>query len=280
MFPPNAETVEAALAGFPGELRSRLCTQAQMGEPWYAQCCDACGEPPRLNRKLWEFAYIAHVLDSLGLLEAGRHGLGFGVGREPLVPAFANRGATIVATDLAATAREALGWARSGQHADSVEAMQRSELCDPDRFRRLVSFRPVDMRAIPGDLRGFDFCWSSCAFEHLGSLENGLNFVERSLDTLAPGGVAVHTTEYNCDSNEATIENGPTVVYRERDIRALVQRLESAGHQVAVLDLDQGDGLLDRYVDTPPYVEEPCLRRWYLSCTITSLALVIRARQD
>jgi hypothetical protein len=134
------------------------------------------------------------------------------------------------------------------------------------------------MKAIPDDLRGFDFCWSACALEHLGSLEEGLEFVERSLDTLAPGGIAVHTTEYNLTSNDDTVEQGPTVVYRERDIRALVERLEAQGHEVAALDLSAGEGLLDRYVDVPPYADEPVLRFLYTTYTLTSVALVIRAR--
>ena len=46
-------------------------------------------------------------------------------------------------------------------------------LCPPARFDQLVTFRPVDMTAIPDDLAGFDFCWSSCALEHLGSLAAG-----------------------------------------------------------------------------------------------------------
>ena len=39
------------------------------------------------------------------------------------------------------------------------------------------AYREVDMRAIPTDLRGFDFAWSSCALEHLGSLGAGMAFV-------------------------------------------------------------------------------------------------------
>jgi hypothetical protein len=269
---------EVADPRFPAGVRSRLCTQAQLAEDWFAKWCATFREPPHAHRKTWEFAYIAQVLDATGQLEPGRRGLGFGVGREPLVSAFASRGAQVLATDLAPDAREAMGWTRSDQHAHDVEAMQRPEVCDPDAFRALVSWRPVDMRAIPTDLEGFDFCWSACALEHLGSLEEGMTFVERSLDALAPGGIAVHTTEFNLSSDNDTIEAGPTVVYREQDIRALVHRLEAAGHEVAALDLSRGEGLLDRYVDVPPYSDEPVLRFLYASYTLTSVALVIRAR--
>ena len=59
-----------------------------------------------------------------------------------------------------------------------------------------MRFRAVDMNDIPPDLRGFDFTWSSCALEHLGTLRAGADFVVEQMTCLRPGGVAVHTTEY------------------------------------------------------------------------------------
>jgi hypothetical protein len=262
---------------FPPGVRSRVCTQAQLAEPWFRKWCEALDQPPRAHRKLWEHAYLAEVLDTLGVLRPGMRGLGFGVGREALVALFAGRGCTIVATDLPPAADEARAWRNTHQYADGLEGLARAELCRPEQFKELVTWRPVDMRAIPDDLTGFDFCWSACSFEHLGSLEAGLDFVERSIATLAPGGVAVHTTEYNLTSDDATVTAGPTVLYRKRDLLSLTARLEAAGHRVAALDLEPGEGVLDEYVDVPPYFEEPHLRVWYGPFTTTSLALVIRA---
>ncbi|MBV5337004.1 MAG: hypothetical protein J0653_03215, partial [Deltaproteobacteria bacterium] len=71
-----------------------------------------------------------------------------------------------------------------------------------------------------------DFCWSSCSLEHLGSIKAGLDFIKASLKTLKVGGVAVHTTEYNVSSDEATIDNNPTLVlFRRCDIQGLVEEL-------------------------------------------------------
>lgn len=262
---------------FPVGVTSRLCTQAEMEQPWYAGWCSVLDIEPLAHRKVWEFAYIAEMLDRNGVLAEGRHGIGFGVGREPLISGFAAKGASVLATDLAPDDQEAFGWVKSDQHATDVDALLKAGVCDPDRFRELVSFRPVDMRAVPSDLQGFDFCWSTCAFEHLGSLEAGLDFVEASVRTLRPGGIAVHTTEFNLGSNEDTLETGPTVVYRERDIRAFRDRMEALGHEVAALDLHQGTGLLDAYVDVPPYAEEPVLRFNLANYRLTSIGLVIRA---
>ncbi len=263
---------------FPATVQSRLCTQAELDAPWFRAWCDALGIAPMAHRKNWEFAYIAQMLADLGKLEPGRRGLGFGVGRERLVAGFAARGAAITATDLEPESREATGWVRSDQHASSVEGLIHPEVCDPDAFRGLVEWRPVDMRAIPSDLSDYDFCWSACAFEHLGSLEAGLEFVERSVDTLRPGGVAVHTTEFNLGSDDDTLETGPTVVYRRRDLLAFKERMEAKGHEVAAFDFHQGEGVLDAYVDVPPYSdEEPVLRFAVGRYTLTSVGIVIRA---
>ncbi len=89
------------------------------------------------------------------------------------------------------------------------------------------------MRAIPAELSGFDFNWSSSCFEHLGTLDAGIDFVIAAVEnTLRSGGIAVHTTEYNLTSNEHTVTEGPTVIYRRRDIDELVRRLRDRGHIV------------------------------------------------
>jgi len=31
---------------------------------------------------------------------------------------------------------------------------------------------------LPADLTGFDFCWSICALEHLGTIAQGLDFIK------------------------------------------------------------------------------------------------------
>ena len=86
--------------------------------------------------------------------------------------------------------------------------MRNDQICPEDEFRRLVDFRYCDMNNISSDLHEFDFCWSCCALEHLGSLSAGLRFIERSLDTLRPGGWAVHTTEFNLFSDAAQLRGG------------------------------------------------------------------------
>jgi len=259
---------------------SCLCTQARCASPTYAEWCRRLGLAPLFNRKHWEYAYATFVLDEMGAVGDGRRGVGFGVGREPLPAYLAARGCSVVATDQPSTNDDAARWASTGEYTGARDGLARPELCDPQLFDPRVYFRAVDMTAVPDDLSGFDFCWSLCAMEHLGSLDAGTRFVERSLQCLRPGGVAVHTTEMNISSDDRTLVDGPTVLYRRRDIESLVARLETKGHQVAALDFDAGDGVLDRYVDGRPWIpwaERPVLRVELDGFVSTSFALVITA---
>lgn len=261
---------------FPPGIRSRICTEEQFHHRWYESWCERLGEEPRINRKQWEHVYIARCATATGVVAPGARALGFGVGHEPLVAHFAGAAMEVVATDLDPHDEGSMVWHNTGQHASSLDPLRRPELCDETRFDQLVTWRPVDMRAIPGDLSGFDLCWSSCCFEHLGSLEAGVEFVEASLATLRPGGLAVHTTEFNLSSNGATIETGSVVLYRRRDLEALVDRLEAEGHMVAALDLAPGIGVLDEFVDVPPFVDDPHIRIDHRGHVVTSVALVIK----
>jgi hypothetical protein len=165
-----------------------------------------------MHRSVWEHATIALGFERY----TPRRVLGFGVGREPLPRYFSRRGAVVVATD------------QSPQDATKLW---------PEQYggpTQVVGFRECDMRAIPPDLKKgwFDFTWSCCALEHLGSLSAGADFFVEQMQCLRPGGWAFHTTEFNTTSNEGTLTEGDVVVYRRRDIEALVERLGGAGYEV------------------------------------------------
>ena len=254
---------------------SQLCTASQFGEPLYRDWCRALHEVPTLHRKQWEFVYILRVLELAGCLAPGRRGLGFGCGREPLVAAMAMRGCEVVATDLDLGSAAGQGWIETGQHSRTLDDLNDRGICAPEPFRERVMFRAQDMNRIDANLTGFDFVWSSCAFEHLGSIRHGLEFVENAMRCLRPGGIAVHTTEFNLSSNGSTLESPTLSVFRRRDIEGLVHALESEGHRVWPLNLQPGAGPVDRYVDVPPYRAEPHLKLRLSRFVITSFGLVI-----
>ena len=121
----------------------------------------------------------------------------------------------------------------------------------------------------------FDFTWSSCSFEHCGSIELGKKFLIDQMKCLRPGGIAVHTTEYNLSSNEDTIEQGALVLFRKKDIEDMVQTLRDLGHEIEI-DLESGTELKNTCVDLPPYTFNPHLRLKLLNWVSTSIGLIIK----
>ncbi|WP_439575620.1 hypothetical protein [Phreatobacter sp.] len=249
----RALPVPSGLEARPIELASKACTQADMESDWCAYWLGRLHIPRVFHRKLWELAYVLQALWQNGHLEAGQKGLGFGCGTEPIPSLLASCGVDVVATDLAEEQQTSLGWSATGQHAKSLEVLYRSYLVDRPAFDAHVSLRYVDMNAIPADLAGFDFCWSICALEHLGSIRAGLDFIEASLGPLRSGGTAVHTTEFNYLDDERTVDNWATVLFQRAHFRSLAERLRAKGHHVAPLDFDVGAKPLDRFIDMPPY---------------------------
>jgi hypothetical protein len=236
---------------------------------------DSLKEDWHYHRKLWEWAYICQALYERGLLKEGKRGVAFAVGRESLPALFAAHGCSIVATDLAADDPRATGWATSGEWARTLDELNRLGLCPAPLFRERVSFRPVDMNRIPADLTGFDFSWSSCSFEHCGSLEQGVEFLVNQMHCLRPGGTAVHTTEFNLTSNRSTVHTGRTVIYRRGDIEHIVRRFRSLGHSIELLDLTVGTHPLDWVVDERPYSIDRHLRKRQGRYATTSIGLII-----
>jgi SAM-dependent methyltransferase len=133
------------------------------------------------------------------------------------------------------------------------------------------------MNDIPVVLRDFDFTWSCCSFEHLGSIEHGMCFMVRMMDCLKPGGVAVHATEFNFASNLRTVDHATTVLFRRRDVQDIVRRLRRQGHAIEV-DYSAGDGPADRFLDTPPFCHDPHLKLRLRRYVATSIGLIVTKR--
>ncbi len=264
-------------------LRSQMCSAESLRSPALRAWAErlrpmwAAGGDARavmLHRKMWEWLFIAEALRERGLLAPGRRGVGFGVGQEPLVALFADAGCEVVATDQPHESAVASGWTDSeSEWAGGLDGLNGFGLCGAAEFAQRVAYRPVDMNALPADLTGFDFAWSSCALEHLGTLAAGMDFVVAQMSCLRPGGVGVHTSEFLVSSNDVTVEAGGTVFYRRRDIEELVQRLRRAGHDVD-MDYSLGSAPEDVHVDVPPYTDVH-LRTELAGYVTTSLALIV-----
>jgi hypothetical protein len=236
---------------------SQLCTESQFRSPAFAAWRERLDLAAKFEREVWEYCYVMQALSTSGALGSGARGLGFGVGREPLPAALAAAGCTVVATDQTPAAAAAQGWPGIEKYGGSLAALRRPAACSEAVLHERVSFRVVDMRSIDADLRGFDFVWSCCALEHLGGRTAGL------------------TTEFNVFSNDATIETAGLVLYRERDITALVLELRRAGHAIC-LNFHLGSGPLDWKIDRWPYRFDPHLEITVKNFVATSLGQIIR----
>lgn len=259
-------------------LRSELCKSAHRLTEWYTRWCKELGEDAAAHRKQWEYVYILQALWERGCIGADQRGLVFACGTEPLPALLASYGCEILATDIFPEEGIAKGWDNGDQLCFGLDSLNKRGLCDEMAFRDRVSYRPVDMNDIPAELHDFDFNWSSCSFEHLGNIEKGLTFLEKQLSTLKPGGWAVHTTEYNISSNDSTQDNNDTVIFRQRDIDAIVNKLRESGHFVEELDYSLGGMAEDFMVDVEPHEQKVHLKLQIGEYVATSIGLIIRKK--
>ncbi|MBR0680989.1 class I SAM-dependent methyltransferase [Roseomonas eburnea] len=269
-------------------LTSRVCRQADMEQPWMAHWREALGARLSYHRKAWEYGFILQALWEAGMLAPGKRGVGFAVGQEPLPSFLAARGVEVLATDLDSADGRAAAWAATRQNAARLDDLHHARLVDRETFLARCSFRPVDMNHVPADLAGgFDFVWSSCSFEHLGSIEQGLAFVEATMACLKPGGIAVHTTEYRFSEDGPKLDNWPCVAFSWQDMKMLAGRLAVRGHRMLPIEEAAGRLPLDGYIDTPPYAPmsgkglalpaPPHLRVSVEGIPATSLGIIVQA---
>lgn len=256
---------------------SQVATANQLQSPIFQDWCQRLGLPNYPNRKTWEFVYICRVLELNGMIRPGKKGVGFGVGKDPMVAYFAKNGVDVLATDLDINIAKQKGWVHTNQFSKSLDDLNENGITSDKNLRNHVTLQSVDMNSIPENIEGYDFTWSACAFEHLGSIQKGLEFVKNSIKCLKPGGIAVHTTEFNAHSNEETVESGATVLFRQKDIRKLESELALEGHNIS-LNFNFGDSRLDKFYDVPPYSDYTHLKLLIDKHVTTSLGVFIKKK--
>jgi SAM-dependent methyltransferase len=282
------DALQPVAAPMPAGRTSRLCRQSDMDSDWIRYWWQQLHVVGHYHRKYWEWGFVLQALWEAGMLTDGKSGLAFAVGQEPLPALLTARGVRVLATDLDSADDRSSAWEASNQHSSSLEALYFPYLVSRERFESHCAFRFVDMNTIPSDLHGsFDFCWSACAAEHVGSIDLCLKYLENSVRCLKPGGVAVHTLEFNLDTTGATRDHASTVLPRRENIKALEDRLHARGHSLLAVDFSTGDGPLDGFVDPHPYdlpksafMAYPAVPHLRLSVDqfpATSLGLIIRA---
>ena len=148
-------------------------------------------ELPRFHRKQWEFGMILGALRAEGALHPGSRGLSMGGGRERLLYAVAPHVERLTVTDLYGGGSE---WeeARTDDPRDFIETHMPFPV-DPSR----IEARRMDMRQLDFGPDTFDFCYSSCAIEHIGGRDDFLGHLREAHRVLKEGGTYVLTTEFH-----------------------------------------------------------------------------------
>lgn len=245
--------------------------------PLFGDMLARLGHPFQMHRKLWEYAYIDFQLRKLKKISPGTRGLCFGVGQEKLPAIFAASGCKIMATDAPPEIGE--HWAGSKEYGRDVMDLNYDGVISPDEFKKLVQYQNVDMNNIGEELAEYDFCWSACCLEHLGSLKLGLDFIKNSISTLRVGGVACHTTELNLSSNTETVETGGTVLYRLADLQTFEAEIQAMGHEMQPLRIAAPASPVDHHIDVPPYQHNPHLKLLLEGYVSTSVGITIVRRK-
>ncbi len=243
---------------------------ADTTSPWFAYWARELRCEPRPDRKLWEAVTVLQAFYEADILRPGARALGFGVGAEPLPSYLASIGLDVVATDLPGVADPALCW--------------KPDLIAQSDFDIRVEVSNLDIRRLDDPtLRGFDACWSCSVLDSLASQEQAADAAILTMDTLRPGGVAVHITEFAFAENEPA-EHAHALCFPRPFFEKLAHGLNGRGHRVAALDFDLGAHPLDRYVDLEPFdpsasqIGAPHLKALLGGELRTSFALVVAAR--
>lgn len=212
---------------------SQFCTPAQLGEPAYAEWAARLRIDGVPDDAHWRQIYVMQVLKRYAMLENGARGIGFGVDGGPLPAAIAALGPSVVATDPPAT---------DAEPDDAREELRRPAICDDAHFDQRVAFQRVDPAAIPDDLVNFDFLWSTGIADRIGTIADGLEFIEQSLDCLRPGALAVHAFAF---SRVTRARHDPATLFRQGDVEQLALTLISRGHEVAQIKTGGDDSIGD-----------------------------------
>lgn len=234
-------------------LTCKVCTQSDIESDWSRYWVDKLHNCFAYHRKNWELSYVLQVLYENKMLDCGKKGLGFACGVEKLPSLFASLGIDVTAGDKPDDISSE-GWKSSNQYTRSIDDLYYSNIVERSKFDSNVHLEYIDMNNIPENLYNkFDFCWSICAIEHLGSIQNGINFLINSTKLLKSGGISIHTTEFNYLDTENSIDNWGSVLFKREHFIYLKNVLENYNAKLFELDFDYGNNIFDLYIDCPPY---------------------------
>jgi len=216
---------------------SKICDASDWFDPEFKLVLqNEIREPAKFHRKQWEFGMIFLTLKKFGFLSENKKGLSLGSGNERILYSIANHVNKLVITDLYDKNTE---WdcARTGD----PDYLIKSNKPFPVDNNKLQAIR-MDMRSLEFDNDTFDFCYSSCAIEHIGGYDDFLKHLNEVYRVLKEDGIYVLTTELLF--GEKTIEDPHNFYFVKEYLDKLIN--ESKLHLLCDIDcsLSQHSGNL------------------------------------
>lgn len=144
------------------------------------------------TRKQWEFVVIFLSLFIKGKLNKESNGASFGAGKEPLIYDLLPYVSSLFATDLYSMTT---GWdtAKTKENESPLQFIKNNAPSGLSTDNLQVA--EMDMRYLDIDDNSLDFCYSSCAIEHIGHKQDFIQHFKEVARVLKSDGVYVVTTE-------------------------------------------------------------------------------------
>ena len=196
-------------------VKNKLCDAADWFHPDVLDVIqNELRETPRFHRKQWESAMIFLALKERRKLNSNAMGLSMGGGKELIAYALAPHTKQLVITDLYEMNTE---W--DCAKTDDPDSYIRRNKPFPVDDAKLAAQR-MDMRDLRFADKTFDFCYSTCAIEHIGGTHDFLRHFNEVARVLKEDGVYVFTTEILFVTT--TIRDDHNYVFSLEELRELL----------------------------------------------------------
>ena len=217
---------------------SKICDGADWFDPEFQKVLnEELQEPARFHRKQWEFVTIFLTLQKYGMLKADKLGLSLGGGNERVLYSIARHIKQLVVTDL----------------YDNETSWDCARTDDPDEFikaskpfavedKKLKALR-MDMRYLDFAENSFDFCYSSCAIEHIGKFEDFVQHLNEVYRCLKEDGIYVFTTELQL--GDTTIKDPNNYIFSPAYLNYIIE------HNKLTPDCDPDISITEHSVNFP-----------------------------
>lgn len=213
---------------------SKICDASDWFESEFQQVIKSeLRESPRFHRKQWEFAMIFLALRRLGYLNKDSTGLSMGGGNERVLYSIARYVKKLFVTDLYS---DTTGWdcARTDDPNDFIRKSKPFEVDDS----KIEAMR-MDMRDLQFEDNTFDFCYSSCAIEHIGDYDDFIKHINEVHRCLKEGGVYVLTTEFQF--GDETIKDPNNYIFSHSYLNEILRSIELSVFTQPIVTLSENE---------------------------------------